>query len=71
MYYITQETFEKAKVNAPVGSLLTPEEWYVPLYVKGELMQTVLLIGTRFAEKEKWSAGVRSAKGLVLAWEKI
>jgi hypothetical protein len=71
IYTVTLEKFEYSEENAPVCSLITPGDWMVPLYVNGELMQTLLLISDHFGEKEKWSAGVRSAKGLAQAWEQI
>jgi|GEM_PF-5622712 hypothetical protein len=71
LFCISQMDFEEAQDDIPIDSLLKPEDWYVPLYVDGKLMQTVMLIGTRFGEKEKWSAGIRSLGELVKAWQRI
>lgn len=71
LYYISQTAFEYAEDDVPVDSLLSPGDWYVPLYVDSEFQQTVMLIGTRFGVEEKWSAGTRSLKTLVQTWEHI
>lgn len=71
MYYISQIDFEESDVNVSIDSILKQSNWYVPLYVNSELMETVMLIGTRFSAKEKWSAGTRSLKTLVQTWKLI
>ena len=70
IFTISQSTFEKAEDSTPVGSLVQSGGWYVPLYVQGKLMQTVMLI-TKFGEQEKWSAGAFGLKNLVETWDQV
>ena len=71
LFSISQMDFEEAKDDIPVDSLLKPGDWYAPLYVDGKLMQMVMLIGTHFGEREKWSAGIRSFGQLAKTWMQI
>ncbi len=71
MYSISQIDFEEADDEIAVDSLIKPARWYVPLYVDGELMQTVMVIGKGFETNEKWSAGIFSLKTLIQSWDLI
>jgi hypothetical protein len=71
MFSIGQHDFEEARDDIPVDSLLKPGNWYVPLYVRGAMAQTVMVISDRFGEKEKWSAGMCDYGQLAKMWSRI
>lgn len=71
MYVITQEFFKRADENASVSSLITPGDWYVPVYVNGILLKTGILVMKQPQYDQKWTVGSRNIKGLAEAWQQI
>jgi len=68
---ISQSTFQAAADDAPIDSLIEPGVWYVPLYVDGELMQTVMVIRNRPGSEGRGTAGADALKPLAQAWMQI